>query len=152
MPLQRNLSNATIRKLNMQGLMDIFYSPICGLLICVPFGILSPYLGWDPSWTFWLNFFAMIPLAKILGDATEELALSLKNDMLSGLLNATFGNAVEMIMTITFLRNHEYVVVKSSMLGSVLSNMLLVLGMSFLFGGLINNKKSTATTPGGRNA
>merc|ERR1740123_574232 len=91
----------------------------------------------------------MIPLAKILGDATEELALSLKNDMVSGLLNATFGNAVEMIMTITFLRNHEYVVVKSSMLGSVLSNMLLVLGMSFFMGGIINHRRSS-TTPSGR--
>jgi Ca2+:H+ antiporter len=92
----------------------------------------------------------MIPLAKILGDATEELALSLKNDMLSGLLNATFGNAVEMIMTVSFLQQHEYTVVKMTLIGSVLSNMLLVLGMSFFFGGLVKSKSKRQTdTPGG---
>jgi Ca2+:H+ antiporter len=60
--------------------------------------------------------------------------------MLSGLLNATFGNAVEMIMVVTFLQKHDYVVVKMTCIGSVLSNMLLVLGMSFFFGGLVKSK------------
>jgi len=60
--------------------------------------------------------------------------------MVSGLLNATFGNAVEMIMTYAFLCNHEYLVVKTTLIGSVLSNMLLVLGMSFFAGGLYKNK------------
>jgi Ca2+:H+ antiporter len=81
----------------------------------------------------------MIPLAAILGDATEALAAAIKNDTLSGLLNATFGNAVELIMTIMFLRGDapdRFEVVKSTLLGSILSNMLLVLGMSFWFGGM----------------
>merc|ERR1719174_1430031 len=85
---------------------------------------------------FWMIFFAMIPLAKILGDATEELAAGLKNDMLAGLLNASFGNAVEMVITVQTLRAGLFDVVKASLLGSVLSNVLLVLGMSFLCGGL----------------
>lgn len=142
----RNLRSQ--RNSNIQGLKNILISPISLLLLCVPCGILSPHLGGSQSCTFWLNFFAMIPLAKILGDATEELAMTLNNDMLSGLLNATFGNAVEMIMTVNFLKSHEYVVVKSTMLGSMLSNMLLVLGMSFLCGGLVQSKAKNAEQPG----
>merc|ERR1712232_1004678 len=83
----------------------------------------------------------MIPLAKILGDATEEVAANLHNATISGLISATFGNAVEMIMTVALLKNHEYHVVKSTLLGSVLSNMLLVLGMSFFFGGIGGKEK-----------
>lgn len=83
----------------------------------------------------------MVPLAKILGDATEELAAGLKNDMLAGLLNATFGNAVEMVIMIQTLRAGLFDVVKATLLGSVLSNMLLVLGMSFFFGGIVSSRK-----------
>jgi len=121
---------------NCIGLETILFTPICILLLAFPFGICSHILEWGDSVTFWLMFCSMIPLAKILGDATEELAANLKNDMVSGLLNATFGNAVEMIMTYSFLCNHEYLVVKTTLIGSVLSNMLLVLGMSFFAGGL----------------
>merc|ERR1719223_1676952 len=110
------------------------------MLLCLPVGLLSNYVWHNDNLTFWMMFGAMIPLAKILGDATEELALCLNNDMLSGLLNATFGNAVEMIMTVSFLQLHQYRVVKMTLIGSVLSNMLLVLGMSFFFGGLVRSK------------
>ena len=91
---------------NAAALRGIFLSPLCLLLVCCPLGVLGGQLGLGDSSVFWLNFLAMIPLAKILGDATEELAACLRNDMLSGLLNATFGNAVEMIMTVAFLRTH----------------------------------------------
>jgi len=83
-----------------------------------------------------LNFLAMVPLAKIMGDATEELAAGLNNDAVGGLLNATFGNAVEMILTVQTLRAGQLDVVKGTLLGSILSNLLLVLGMSFFAGGL----------------
>lgn len=85
---------------------------------------------------FWFNIIAMIPLAKILGDATEELADALQNDTLSGLLNATLGNAVEMILSVQTLRKGLLNVVKATLLGSILSNLLLVLGTSFFLGGL----------------
>mmetsp|Transcript_172026 Transcript_172026/g.551412 ORF Transcript_172026/g.551412 Transcript_172026/m.551412 type:complete len:407 (+) Transcript_172026:15-1235(+) len=111
--------------------------PMNVLLIFLPLGSAAYFLKWDDVYVFWFNFFAMIPLAKILGDATEELAASLKNDMVAGLLNATFGNAVEMVITVKTLRAGLYDVVKSTLLGSVLSNTLLVLGMSFLCGGLV---------------
>merc|ERR1712154_57806 len=90
--------------------------------------------------TFWLNFIALIPIAKLLGDATEELDASLNNEVMSGLINASFGNAVEMIMTISAIRAGLLKVVTTSLIGSVLSNMLLVLGMSFFFGGIYGKR------------
>ena len=64
------------------------------LLVFVPFGIASYLAGWSAAVTFFLNFLGMIPLASILGDATECLADHL-GETIGGLLNATFGNAVE---------------------------------------------------------
>jgi hypothetical protein len=69
------------------------------LLVFVPLGIVSGAVGWDPTTTFVLNFLAIIPLASLLSFATEELAAKL-GQTLGGLLNATFGNAVELIVSI----------------------------------------------------
>jgi Ca2+:H+ antiporter len=82
-----------------------------------------------------MNFLAIIPLAKLLGDATEELALH-TNQSIGGLLNASFGNAVEIIISIFALKAGLIRVVQSSLIGSILSNLLLVLGMCFLAGGI----------------
>lgn len=120
-----------------EGLQAMLLHPLCILLICVPLGIASHVLGWGANPTFWLNFLGLVPLAKILGDATEELAAGLKNDMLAGLLNATFGNAVEVVIMAQTLRRGLIDVVKATLLGSVLSNLLLVLGCSFFFGGVL---------------
>lgn len=125
---------------NVVGLKGIFLDPFCLPLVCVPLGIASGYFEWGTSWTFWLNLLSLVPLAKVLGDATEELAASLKSDTISGLLNATFGNAVEMIVSVQSIRHGLFDVVKASLLGSILSNILLVLGSSFLLGGLSKSK------------
>lgn len=69
------------------------------LLVFVPLGVLSGFLGWNPTATFILNFLAIIPLASLLSFATEELALFV-GETIGGLLNATFGNAVELIVSI----------------------------------------------------
>lgn len=122
---------------NLAAMRSILEHPFSLLLIAFPLGIVSSVRGWDAQLTFWLNFAALVPLAKILGDATEELDACLHNEVISGLLNATFGNAVEMIITIQTLRVGLVEVVKATLLGSVLSNMLLVLGMSFFFGGIM---------------
>lgn len=124
-----------------EGLMAIMIHPMNVLLLALPLGIAADWLKWGDVYAFWLNFVAMIPLAKILGDATEELAASLKNDMIAGLLNATFGNAVEVVITVQSLRAGLIRIVKTSLLGSVLSNTLLVLGMSFFCGGIFTTKK-----------
>jgi len=124
---------------NWAGLCSILCHPFSALLAAFPLGLASTYLEWSPMATFWLNIAAMVPLAKILGDATEELAAAIKNDTLSGLLNATLGNAVEIIISIQTLRKGLLDIVKATLLGSILSNILLVLGTSFLLGGIVGS-------------
>lgn len=68
------------------------------LLVFVPLGIIAGILDWSPVAQFVLNFIAIIPLAALLAFATEELAVPL-GQTLGGLLNATFGNAVELIVS-----------------------------------------------------
>jgi len=135
----RYIKGTTIEKPpNYDGdaLMEIVKHPLNLLMLCLPFALAAYFLDGGPVLVFWLTFFSMIPLAKVLGDATEELAAGLKNDMIAGLLNATFGNAVEVVITVQTLKHGFFNVVKATLLGSVLSNTLLVLGMSFLCGGL----------------
>jgi len=84
---------------------------------------------------FFIHFISIIPLAWLLSFSTEELALR-TNSTLGGLLNATFGNAVELIVSIVALKKGRIRLVQTSLLGSILSNMLLVLGMSFFLGGI----------------
>lgn len=84
---------------------------------------------------FVFAFLAIIPLAKLLGFATEEMSLRV-GQTLAGLLNATLGNAVELIVAIIALAKCNLRIVQASLIGSVLSNLLLVLGMCFFAGGL----------------
>ncbi|OSS44070.1 hypothetical protein B5807_11210 [Epicoccum nigrum] len=105
------------------------------LLIFVPVGFAVFYAGLKPVPVFIINFIAIIPLAAMLSNATEELAIRVGETM-GGLLNATFGNAVELIVSIQALIKNEITIVKTSLIGSMLSNLLLVLGMSFFLGGV----------------
>ncbi|EGN95738.1 hypothetical protein SERLA73DRAFT_60702 [Serpula lacrymans var. lacrymans S7.3] len=105
------------------------------LLVFVPLSIISHNLEWDAVLRFSFSFLAIVPLAKLLGEATDQLSVKL-GQTLSGLLNASFGNAVEIIVGIAALLQDQLVIVQTSMLGSILSNILLVLGCSFLAGGL----------------
>mmetsp|Transcript_2253 Transcript_2253/g.4970 ORF Transcript_2253/g.4970 Transcript_2253/m.4970 type:complete len:507 (-) Transcript_2253:311-1831(-) len=126
--------------------LDIWIGkPISYLLVFTPFALASHFLDWDPQWVFWLNFLTMIPLASILGDFTEEAALH-TNDVVGGLLNASFGNAVEVVVAIQALLQNEIRVVQASMIGSIFSNLLLVLGMCFFFGGLNYKEQSFHST------
>ncbi|KAJ3099644.1 hypothetical protein HDU97_002902 [Phlyctochytrium planicorne] len=105
------------------------------LLLFLPIGLVAGWFKWSDSWVFGLNFLALIPLAKVLGTCTEELALY-TNPTIGGLLNATLGNLVELLVSVSALRSGLVTVVQASLLGSILSNLLLVLGLSFLAGGL----------------
>ncbi|KAG8712400.1 hypothetical protein FRC08_014648 [Ceratobasidium sp. 394] len=111
------------------------YSYLNVLLIFVPVSWACHFTHQEPTIVFVFSFIAIIPLAALLGFATEELALRV-GQTLGGLLNATFGNAVELIIAILALVKGELRVVQASMLGSILSNCLLVLGMCFFAGGL----------------
>jgi Ca2+:H+ antiporter len=85
--------------------------------------------------TFVLSALAVVPLAGILGTATEELALH-AGPRVGGLVNATFGNAAELIIGLLLVAKGELAVVEASITGSILGNLLLVLGAAFLAGGL----------------
>lgn len=79
-------------------------NPVNVLLVFVPLGIVSGAVGWSPTATFILNFLAIIPLASLLSFATEELSVKL-GQTLGGLLNASFGNAVELIVRFPLYSN-----------------------------------------------
>jgi len=104
------------------------------MLVFVPIGYVSHFLGMDDPYVFGFNFLAIIPLAWLIGKSTEDVAASV-GQTAGGLLNATFGNIVEMLLCIAGIRNGEIVVVQCTLLGSILSNLLLVLGTAFLVGG-----------------
>ncbi|KAK5213801.1 hypothetical protein LTR72_012332, partial [Exophiala xenobiotica] len=112
----------------------MFNSWINVLFVFSPIGIALYYAHINPVAVFIVNFIAIIPLAAMLSFATEELALRV-GDVLGGLLNASFGNAVELIVSIIALAKDEVLIVQTSLIGSMLSNLLLVMGMCFFFGG-----------------
>jgi Ca2+:H+ antiporter len=106
------------------------------LLLAVPFSIYFRLSGNDLA-MFFAACAAIIPLAGIMGEATESLACH-AGERVGGLLNATFGNATELLITIFALREGLFDVVKASIAGSILGNILLVLGLAILVGGLKN--------------
>ncbi|XP_006650169.1 vacuolar cation/proton exchanger 2 isoform X1 [Oryza brachyantha] len=109
--------------------------------VLLPFGPLAVMLHYLPGkhqgWVFLFSLIGITPLAERLGYATEQLALY-TGPTIGGLLNATFGNATEMIISLYALKNGMIRVVQQSLLGSILSNMLLVLGCAFFAGGLVH--------------
>ncbi|GKZ20413.1 hypothetical protein AbraIFM66951_002731 [Aspergillus brasiliensis] len=114
----------------------IFNSWINVLLVAAPVGIALNYVnGVSPVAVFVVNFIAIIPLAAMLSYATEEIAMR-TGETIGGLLNASFGNAVELIVAIIALVDNEVTIVQTSLIGSMLSNLLLVMGMCFFFGGI----------------
>ncbi|KAF3191165.1 hypothetical protein TWF788_007347 [Orbilia oligospora] len=113
----------------------LFSSYVNILLVFVPVGIALHFTSVSPIVVFVMNFLAIIPLAGTLSFGTEEIALR-TGETLGGLLNASFGNAVELIVSIIALVKHEIVVVQTSLIGSILSNLLLVMGMAFFLGGI----------------
>jgi Ca2+:H+ antiporter len=111
------------------------------LLLLTPIALISHLLDLSTVLTFTIAALAIIPLAKFLGEATEELASRL-GPASGGLLNATFGNATEIIIAIVALNAGLIEVVKASITGSIVGNLLLVLGMSILIGGLKHKKQT----------
>ena len=105
------------------------------MLLFVPIAAVLRVTGADPVWLFVIAGAAIIPLAGLLGEATEQAARKLGPGV-GGLLNATFGNAAELIIALFALFRGLDSVVKASMTGSIIGNLLLVLGASLLAGGL----------------
>lgn len=121
------------------------------LLIFAPVAILGRILGWPPTIVFLTSALAVIPAAGLLGQATEELAVH-TGPRVGGLLNATLGNAAELIITLFAIRAGLLDLVKASITGSILGNILLVMGFSVLVGGLKNGVQRFNRTQAGVNA
>lgn len=125
--------------------------PAYYLLLALPLAIAGSFLEWSPVLTFALACAGLIPLAGLIGEATEALA-AVTGPKIGGLLNATLGNAAELIITIVAIRAGLLDLVKASITGSILGNLLLVMGLSLLLGGLKNGTQTFNRQHAGTNA
>lgn len=105
------------------------------LLVFIPISIAGHFLEWDPVIVFCTAGLGIVPLAAFMGEATEEIAVVVGPN-LGGLLNATFGNATELILAFIALKSGLVDVVKATITGSIISNLLLVMGFAMFLGGL----------------
>jgi Ca2+:H+ antiporter len=121
------------------------------LLVFVPISIVLELLHAPAPWIFAAASLAIIPLAGVMGEATEQLAAR-SGAGLGGFLNATFGNAAELIIALMALKAGLIDIVKASITGSIIGNTLLVLGASFLAGGLKYSKQTFNTGGAGLGA
>jgi Ca2+:H+ antiporter len=106
-----------------------------GMLIFVPIAITTSYLELSPVIVFVVSGLAIIPLSALIANSTENIA-DVIGPTLGGLVNATFGNMTELVVAIVALRAGLVKVVQASLLGSIIANLLLALGLSMLIGGL----------------
>ncbi|HYP04348.1 MAG TPA: calcium/proton exchanger, partial [Cyanobium sp.] len=106
-----------------------------GLLAMVPVSVAAERLHWGDGVVFLTTVASIIPLAIWLSTATEELSITL-GPSIGALLNAVFGNATELIIAITALRAGLVDIVKASITGTIMANLLLALGLSMLVGGI----------------
>ncbi|XP_062226964.1 vacuolar cation/proton exchanger 3 isoform X1 [Phragmites australis] len=118
----------------------IFTSKLNLLLTFGPASIILHFTSRRHGLVFLFSMLGITPLAERLGYATEQLAIY-TGPTVGGLLNATFGNATEMIIAMYALKNGMIRVVQQSLLGSILSNMLLVMGCAFFAGGIVHRNK-----------
>lgn len=123
------------------GLQEVFLGTKLSILfLAIPFAIYAHYRHYGRPWVFALSLVGLTPLAERISFLTEQIAFH-TGPTVGGLLNATCGNATELIIAIFALIQHKVDVVKYSLLGSILSNLLLVLGTSLLCGGIANISK-----------
>jgi Ca2+:H+ antiporter len=117
-------------------LKEIRHNPLLWLLIFVPLAFAAEHLKPEAhTLLFVLSVLAIVPLAALLSHATESVAAK-TGDAVGGLLNATLGNLTELVIALAALRAGQYMLVKASIAGAIVTNTLFMLGMSFLLGGL----------------
>ena len=121
----------------MKQLIDeVRHNPLLWLLVFVPVVLVTARTRPEASTLlFVLSVLAIVPLAALLSHATESVA-SKTGDAVGGLLNATLGNLTELVIAVAALRAGEYMLVKASIAGAIVTNSLFLLGASFLLGGL----------------
>lgn len=118
--------------INLSSIPKIYFLVVVALA-----AVVARLANVDPTIVFILSAVGLIPLAKLIGDATEELAV-FTGPKLGGLLNATLGNAAELIITIFAIQAGLLDLVRASITGSIIGNLLVVLGLSLLLGGRKN--------------
>jgi len=124
------------------------FDPLSFLLILIPIALVLHGVHGPATWVFGTAAGAIIPLAAYMGRATEHLAGRMGSGI-GGLLNATFGNAAELIIALMALRAGLYDVVKASITGSIIGNILLVLGLAVLAGGVKYRRQTFNRTSAG---
>lgn len=112
--------------------MDRVYA---GLLVFVPISVICHLAGAADTLIFVVSVCALVPLARYIGRATESVALQ-TNHTVAGLLNATFGNLIELFIAVFAIHHGLVEVVKASIIGSIIGNILLLIGLSMFFGGM----------------
>ncbi len=116
-------------------LKEIRHNPLLWLLAFVPLVLVAEKLSPEAhTMLFVLSVLAIVPLAALLSHATESVAAK-TGDAVGGLLNATLGNLTELVIALTALSAGEYMLVKASIAGALVTNTLFMLGASFLLGG-----------------
>src|SRR5688572_13784536 len=118
------------------------------LLVFVPVSAWLAHTRGDDLWIFVTSCLAVIPLAALMGHSTEALAAK-AGPGVGGLLNASFGNAAELIIAIVGLRAGKVEIVQASITGSVIGNLLFVFGLAAFAGGLKRDKQSFNRTAAG---
>ncbi len=126
------------------------------LLFALPITLYFNYVDQNYSLAFFSSLIAIMPLAFLMGRATEEIALR-TTESLGGLLNATFGNAAELIIAVLLILEASRVadpetqsffihLVQASLIGSILGNLLLVMGLAFVWGGIHHSEQKYSET------
>ena len=126
------------------------------LLLALPITLYFNYVDQNHSMAFFSSLIAIMPLAFLMGRATEEIALR-TTESLGGLLNATFGNAAELIIAVLLILEASRVadpetqsffiqLVQASLIGSILGNLLLVMGLAFVWGGIHHSEQKYSET------
>ena len=117
-------------------LKEVRHNPMLWLLVFVPLVFVAAQARPQAhTLLFVLSVLAIVPLATLLSHATESVAAK-TGDAAGGLLNATLGNLTELVIALTALRAGQYMLVKASIAGAIVTNTLFMLGASFLLGGL----------------
>src|SRR5438034_8609081 len=115
---------------------EIRHNPLLWLLVFVPTVFAAAKLRPEAhTLLFVLSVLAIVPLAALLSHATESVAAK-TGDAVGGLLNATLGNLTELVIALTALHAGQYMLVKASIAGAIVTNSLFMLGASFVLGGL----------------
>src|SRR5207249_9275296 len=130
-----------VLELNASRLSPVPTRRLDWLLVLVPISVAAKASGASDLLVFVSSVAAIVPLAGLIGRSTDQLAIH-AGPRVGGLLNATFGNVTELIIALFLIADGQIEIVKASLIGSIVGNLLIVLGLAFLVGGIRNKEQS----------